>query len=70
MSKRFREQEGIAYDRNGHEIHKGDTVIWTDPELGYDAEYEVYEEPTEEMVKMANDYGECEAFPHECMVVK
>lgn len=61
--------EEKAYDKNGREIHKGDSVIWVDPETGNKTEYEVYEEPTEEMVKLANDYGECEAFPCECILI-
>ena len=64
------EFDEIAYDENGKEIHKGDTVIWTDPETGNEAEYEVYEEPSSEMVKLSNQYGECEAFPEECVVVE
>lgn len=55
--------------RNGQEIHKGSVVMWMDPETGRKIKYGVYEEPTSEMVKLANDYGECEAFPHECIVV-
>jgi len=58
-----------AYDKNGQEIHKGSIVMWRDPETGRKTKYEVYEEPTSEMVKMANDYGECEAFPDECLVI-
>lgn len=64
------EFDETAYDRKGNEIHKGDVVIWTDPENGRKVKYRVYEEPNSEMVKMANKYGECEAFPHECLVIK
>ncbi len=60
----------IAYDIKGHEIHKGDVVIWTDPETKRKIKYRVYEEPSSEMVKMANKYGECEALPSECVVVR
>ena len=63
----------IAIDKNGNVIHKGDKVLWTDPEFGRrrnPIEYEVYEEPSSEMVKLSNEYGECEAFPHECEVLK
>lgn len=63
------EFDETAYDENGKEIHKGDIVIWTDPETGMKVKYDVYEEPTSEMVKLANQYGECEAFPEECLVV-
>lgn len=58
-----------AYDIKGCEIHKGDIVIWTDPETRRKVKYEVYEEPSSEMVKMANKYGECEALPEECLVI-
>ena len=64
------EYDDTAYDRNGRKIHKGDVVIWTDPETRRKVKYEVCEEPTSEMVRMANKYGECEAFPHECVVVR
>ena len=60
---------GIAYDKRGNEIHKGDMVIWFDPETGRKTKYEVYEEPTEDMVKLWSRYGECEALTRECLVV-
>lgn len=60
---------GTAIDRYGREIHKGDTVVWTDPETKAPTIYDVYEEPTEEMVKLSNDFGECEALPEECSVL-
>jgi hypothetical protein len=63
------EFDETAYDRKGREIHNGDVVIWTDPENGRKVQYRVYEEPNSEMVKMANKYGMCEAFPHECLVI-
>lgn len=59
-----------AYDTNGAEIRKGDNVIWVDPETGTQTEYQVYDEPSSEMVKLANEYGECEALPQECIVIK
>jgi hypothetical protein len=55
-------------DANGCEIHKGDHVLWCDPETGNTSEYEVYEEPTEDMVKLSSSYGECEALPKECTI--
>ena len=64
------DEDEIALDANGYIIKKGDKVIWTDPENGNKVKYEVYEEPTAEMVKLANKYGECEAFPWECRVIE
>lgn len=67
------DDENIAIDKKGNIIHKGDKVRWTDPEFGKrrkPIEYQVYEEPSSEMVKMANDYGECEGFPWECEVIE
>ena len=61
---------GVAIDREGKQIHKGDVVIWIDPETGRRSKYEVYEEPTEDMVKLWSKYGECEALPSECVVVR
>lgn len=58
-----------AYDTNGNVIGKGDIVLWTDSETFATTAYEVYEEPTEDMVKLWNDFGECEALPSECIVV-
>lgn len=55
-------------DKNGNEIHNGCLVHWTDPETKEVTDYAVYEEPTEEMVKLSNSYGECEALPSECEV--
>lgn len=55
-------------DLYGKIIHKGDRVIWIDPETGQNSEaFEVYEEPTSEMVKLWNEYSECEALPEECV---
>ena len=62
------DDEDAVIDANGYVIKKGDKVIWTDPETGNKAEYEVYEEPTEEMVKLWNEHGECEAYPWECRI--
>ena len=64
------EDDEDVVDANGYVIKKGDKVIWTDPETGNKVKYEVYEEPTAEMVKLANKYGECEAFPWECRVIE
>ena len=62
------DDEDAVIDANGYTIKKGDKVIWTDPDTGNKAEYEVYEEPTEEMVKLWGEYGECEAHPWECRI--
>ena len=64
------DDEDAVIDANGYTIKKGDIVVWTDPETGNKAEYEVYEEPTEEMVKLWSKYGECEAYPWECRVIE
>ncbi len=56
-------------DREGNPICKGDIVDWYDPETEDIRRYEVYEEPTEDMVKLWSAYGECEALPCECEVV-
>ena len=64
------DEDEIVLDANGYIIKKGNKVIWTDPETGNKVKYEVYEEPTAEMVKLANKYGECEAFPWECRVIE
>lgn len=55
-----------VFDRNGNVLHKGDNVVWHDIETGLEWKYEVYEEPSEEMVKLWAEHGECEAFPFEC----
>ena len=64
------EEPEPVVDANGYIIKKGNKVIWTDPETGKKAKYEVYEEPTEEMVKLWSKYGECEAYPWECRVIE
>lgn len=61
-------EEGHAYDANSCEIQEGDRVLWRDPETGNTAEYVVYEKPTEDMVKLWSDFGECEALPKECVI--
>ena len=61
---------GTAYDRRGKEIHEGDIVVWYDPETNNKEKYEVYGQPTEDMVKLWSEYGECEALPEECLVIK
>ena len=70
MDDAYSDFDDTAYDRNGNEIHKGNIVVWTDPETGRKAKYEVYEEPSSEMVKLWSEYGECEAFPEECLVIR
>ncbi len=60
--------ECAVCDANGCEIHKGDHVVWQDPETGNVSRYEVYEEPTEDMVKLWSNNGECEALPKECTI--
>lgn len=62
-------KKGKAYDMYGSEIEKGDKVVWIDPETKTRTVYEVYEEPSDEMVKLWNKYGECEALPSECYIV-
>jgi hypothetical protein len=64
------DDEDEVIDANGYVIKKGDKVTWTNPETGNKAEYEVYEEPTEEMVKLCNEHGECEAHPWECRIMQ
>ena len=64
------DEEDAVIDANGYIIKKGDKVIWTDPDTGNKAEYEVYEEPTEEMVKLWSEHGECEAHPWECRIMQ
>lgn len=60
----------VVYDMNGKEIHNGDNVIWIDPSTEECHKYRVYEEPTSSMVKLASEYGECEAYPEDCIVIK
>lgn len=57
-------------DKEGNVLSKGDKVIWTDPETGESAAYEVYDEPYEDIVKLSNEYGDCEALPEECVIIK
>lgn len=59
----------IVRDCNGKVIREGDLVVWRDPETGTETLYEVYDEPTEDMVRLWNKQGECEALPSECHVV-
>ena len=66
----FADLYGYAKDKNGKIIQKGDKVIWIDPETGRKTKYEVYDYPTEDMVKLWSKYGECEALPEECIVLK
>lgn len=63
------ERDGIAFDVNGKEIKNGDKVKWTDPETKAIVEYEVYDNPTCEMVKLWSEFGECEALPFECEII-
>lgn len=60
---------GKAYDMRGKEIKSGQLVVWHDPETGRMTPYEVYGEPTEDMVSLWSKYGECEALPQECEVI-
>lgn len=57
-------------DKEGNVLSKGSKVIWTDPETGESAEYEVYDEPSEGIVKLSNAHGDCEALPEECVIIK
>ena len=57
-------------DKEGNVLSKGSKVIWTDPETGESAEYEVYDEPSEDIVKLSNEHGDCEALPEECVIIK
>lgn len=58
-----------VFDYNGIEIKKGNKVIWTDPETNHKEIFEVYEKPREDLVKLWNQYSECEALPKECIVI-
>lgn len=60
---------GKVYNPQWREIQKGDTVIRVDPETRIRTMYEVYEEPSSEMVKLRNKYEKCEALLEECFVV-
>lgn len=62
--------EETAYDCNGVEIHEGDIVVWTDPDGDRKVKYEVFGTPNSEMVQLWSKYGECEAFPHKCKVIR
>ena len=66
----YNDEYEAVVDANGYIIKNDDKVIWTDPETGNKAEYVVYEEPTEEMVRLWSEYGECEAYPWECRVIQ
>lgn len=62
----------IATDRNGNEIEVGSRVVWFDPdESARDTErvWEVYE-VNEEMICIADEFGEAEVLPEELEVVK
>ena len=45
-------------------------MVWRDPETGAETLYEVYDEPTEDMVCLWSKHGECEALPSECFVIE
>lgn len=60
---------GKALDKNGNEITNGDIVLWTDPETNEKTEFFVYDIHNEELVKLYNDYSECEALPSECEII-
>jgi len=63
------DEDETPYDVNGVKLCVNDIVEWTDPETGRKVKYEVYEEPSSEMVKLCSKYGECEAFPCECRII-
>lgn len=63
----MREEE--PRDVFGYIIKKGDLVWWRDPETGKRSKYEVYDDPTEEMVRLWNKHGECEAYARECRII-
>ena len=66
------EEAGLweVIDKEGNVLSKGSKVIWIDPETGDSAEYEVYDEPSEDIVKLSNAHGDCEALPEECVIIK
>lgn len=64
----FSQLAEIPCDKEGKPIRKGDIVWWIDPETKAMAKYEVYKEPTMEMVKLWSESGECEALPTECII--
>lgn len=70
FNEAFWSEYGTPYDQNGKIIQRADKVVWIDPETGNMDEYEVYDYPTESMVKLWSEHGECEAFPEECIVLK
>ena len=62
-----------AYDRNGNILRNGQKVKWYDPdESARDLKriYTIYEEPTEDMVKIADDFSEAEVLPEELEIVE
>lgn len=62
----------IVTDRNGKEITNGSKAIWYDPDPAardLSRVWEVYE-VTEEIVHIADEYGEAEVLPSELEVVK
>ena len=58
-----------VFDCNGIEIRKGGKVIWLDPEGVSSGIYNVFENPREDLVKICNEYSECEVYPDECSVI-
>jgi len=63
------DEDETPCDVNGVELCVNDIVEWTDPETKRKVKYEIYEEPSAEMVKLCSKYGECEAFPCECRII-
>lgn len=63
----------IPTDKNGNPIEVGTKVRWYDPdESARDLKriYTIYEEPTEDMVKIADDFSEAEVYPEELEIVE
>lgn len=69
VRKSVLQAQGKAISANGRVIHVSDRVLWRDPETGSSTEYEVCHVHSAELVKLSNDYGECEALPGECTIV-
>ena len=61
--------QGKAISADGRVMHVGDRVLWRDPETGESTEYVVYDVHSADLVRLSNDYSECEALPGECTIV-
>lgn len=59
---------GVALDRNGVIIRKGDAVAWTNPETGICSEYEVTNYPKKSLVRFSDETGEYGDIPSELEV--